>query len=162
MYHTQEKWKEKLSSPIKCIRDDAWFGSGYYFWYYEQDAVHWGNRSKRNTKYYEIYKSDINLDNVLDTVFNEEEYIFWVKQIEKFGKLIFKEIGEKPTLSMLNNYFFERGIWSKFDGILFQDITKNPDFSIIQEFQYKKRIQLAVYNLDIVTNFALHYEGQCV
>lgn len=58
-------------------------GEGYYFWYYENDAVWWGRTAKRRKGYYEVYKATINCENVLDTVFNETHYTFWLKNIEK-------------------------------------------------------------------------------
>lgn len=54
-------------------------------------------------------------------------------------------------------FFKERNIWSEIDGILFQDISENPIHFMVKEFQYKKRIQLALYNKEKIHNFALHY-----
>jgi hypothetical protein len=91
MFHTQEKWHDRLGAPIVCQRKNAWLGVGCYFWKEEVDAIHWGHKSKRNTKEFEIYSANINCENVLDTVFNEEHYEFWVKQIEKAAKVITKK-----------------------------------------------------------------------
>ena len=65
MYHTQERWAERLTEPIICKRDNAWLGVGYYFWDEEVDAIHWGHNSKRRTGYFEIYTADIVVDDVL-------------------------------------------------------------------------------------------------
>jgi hypothetical protein len=162
MYHTQEKRKERLEKPVICIKDNAWLGEAYYFWYSEADANFWGLTAKKRMKYFDIYKSTIDCSNVLDTVFNEEHYIFWVTQIEKVAKLFLLKGKTHVTLKEINDWFKARNVWSKFDGIMFQDISKNPADYYVKEFQYKKRIQLAVYNLNICTNFVHHYEGQCV
>lgn len=69
--------------------------------------------------------------------------------------------GEKPTLKELNEYFKRKDIWTRFSGVMFQDISFNADYFIIKYFQYKKRIQLAVYDYSIVSNFNLHFEGKC-
>jgi hypothetical protein len=162
MYHTQEKKIVQLIEPILCVRDDAWLGEAYYLWQDENDAVYWGLKSKRKTGYFEIYNCTVDLTDVLDTVFNEEHYNFWVRQIEKAAKSFVVKAKVKPSLKEINDYFFSKGIWSKFSGILFQDISNNPDHFFVKQFQYKKRIQLAVYNLHIISNFTLHYEGKCV
>lgn len=161
MYHTQEKRGSRLIAPITCTKDNAWLGVAWYFWYDEQDAVFWGNVSKKATRYYEVYKGDIDCQNVLDTVFNEEHYLFWIKQIDKV-QVRFAKLGKELTLKALNQFFKEEGKWTKFDGIMFQDISENQKNYILGQFQYKKRIQLAVYNYNIITNFALAFEGQCV
>ncbi len=161
-YHTQEKRDKKLTQPIKCTRDDAWFGTAYYFWKSEEDAIFWGNNSKKNTGYFEIYKSTIKIDNVLNTVFNQEHYEFWLKQIEKVAKKITQKSLLKPTIKELNDYFVEKGIWTQFDGMIFQDISNNPIHFMVQKFQYKKRIQLALYNKQKIINFTHHYENMCI
>ena len=83
MYHTQEKRKVRLVSPVKCNRCDAWLGHGYYFWDDYDDAFIWGKKSKNKTGVFEIYKSIINTENFLNTVFDEKGYNFYKKQIEK-------------------------------------------------------------------------------
>lgn len=160
-YHTQEKRKKPLEAPIKCKKDNAWLGEAYYFWENEDDTDFWGVKFKNKTGQYDVYKTNVKFDDVLDTVFNREHYFFWIKQIEKAAKYFMKKTGAKPTLKEINDYFYERGIWSDIDGILFQDISANPIHFMVKEFQYKKRIQLAIYNKAKITNFALHYTGQC-
>jgi hypothetical protein len=162
IFHTQEKREFLIDKAIVCVKDNAWLGEGFYFWYDEQDAVYWGLKFKRKTGYFNIYKADVNSDKILDTVFNEEHYQFWIKQIEKAAKNFVIKTGTKPTLKEINDYFKDKGFWVKFDGILFQDISSNPEHHFVKEFQYKKRIQIAVYNYDIISNLAVHYEGKCV
>lgn len=158
-YHTQEKRRITLNSPILCRKDNAWLGEAYYFWEDEKDADYWGIKFKNKTGRYEVYKAEIPLDNVLDTVFKREHYYFWIKQIEKASKFFIKKTGSKPTLKEINDYFKERNIWTEIDGILFQDISKNPIHFMVKDFQYKKRIQLALYNKQIFCTFALHFVG---
>jgi hypothetical protein len=160
-YHTQENRGTELTEPIICNKDNAWLGEAYYFWENEDDANYWGIKFKNKTGKYDVYKTEIPIDNVLDTVFNREHYFFWVKQIEKAAKYFLKKTGTKPSLKEINDFFKEKGKWTKLDGILFQDISKNPVHYFVKEFQYKKRIQLALYNKKKMVNFALQYTGEC-
>ena len=98
MYHTAERRAVRLSSPTFCNDEDAWLGDGHYFWDDIVDAEKWGNDRKRKTGYYEIYSAKVNCEKVLDTVFNEEHYRFWVNQVEKAAKKIVQKTGNKPTL----------------------------------------------------------------
>lgn len=170
LYHTQEHRQNELTAPMKCCRDDAWLGEAYYFWADKFDADRWGSMNKRRTGYYEVYLSKIQCDKVLDTVFNENHYYFWLKQIEKVALKFIKKTGEKPTLKEINDYFKEKGQWDEVDGIMFQDLSNNFDFLLVKPieypgkrrpFVYKKRIQVAVYNLDIILSFALHKTEKC-
>ena len=171
MYHTQESRDRILIEPIPCVRDDAWLGEASYFWLSEDDADMWGRKSKRATGYFEIYKSEINCELVLDTVFNEGHYYFWLDSIEKAAKAIIKKTRCKPTLKELNDYLIERGNWSEVDGIMFQDLPTNDYYSLIQPiirkenrkeyFAYKKRIQLALYNEKKILSFNLLHTKSC-
>ena len=161
MFHTQEKREKRLSAPVKCIKENAWMGVAWYFWYDSEEAFFWGLNSKRRTGYFEIYSADIDCENVLDTVFNEDHYQFWKKQIEK-AQTAFIKSGINPTLKILNDYFLDKKIWASISGIMFQDISNREGYYITEGFQYKKRVQLAVYKSEIIANFALHNEGQCV
>ena len=158
-YHTQERRTKCLDKPIKCNKDNAWLGQAYYFWENEDDAVFWGVKFKQKTGRYNIYKAEIASEDILDTVFDREHYSFWIKQIERAAKFFVKKTGVKPTLKEINDYFYERKVWTDIDGILFQDISENPIHFMVKEFQYKKRIQLALYNYSKITTFALHYAG---
>lgn len=170
-YHTQESRRKTLTEPVLCNRNDAWLGNAFYFWLDIEDAEDWGNSSKRRTHYYEIYKSEIETENVLNSVFNEEHYYFWYKQIVKVAKVIMAKTNIKPTIKELNDYFKERGTWDDVTGIMFQDLPTNPNKLLIKPieynkkkivFPYRKRIQLAVYNSEIIHNFALFKRTRCI
>ena len=161
MYHTQEKRRSRIMQPILCNREHAWLGSGYYFWCDEIDAIHWGNNGKRKTGWFEIYSANIDCNNVLDTVFKEEHYAFWKKQIEKAAGYIMKKTGIKATIKEINQYFQEKAKWSDVvDGIMFQDLPYSSDL-LVQDFNYRKRIQLVAYKLKIISNFAFHFDMEC-
>jgi len=159
-YHSQEKWQDRLLQPIECTSDNAWLGKGYYFWYYYEDAIRWGRNSKCKTGRYEIYKALIKNENILDTVFNEEEYNFWFKQIEKVAKTIIKKTNSRPTIKEINEYFKERGTWLELKGILFQDIPMNETILVVGLY-YKKRIQLVLFDFDNIIKFEFIDEGAC-
>lgn len=160
-YHTQEDRGEKLTEPILCKKNNAWLGEAYYFWENEEDAIFWGIEVKNKTGKYDVYKAEIPLDDVLDTVFNRDHYYFWVKQIEKAAEKITKRTGFNPTINEINDFFKDKNIFRDFDGILFQDISKNPVHYIVHEFQYKKRIQLALYDKTKMINFTFHFSSEC-
>lgn len=161
MFHTQEKWQLRLTQPIKSTNPSAWLGNGYYFWDDEIDALDWGKSSKRSTGFFELYIAQIISENILDTVFNREQYEFWTSQIAKIAKTILKKTGKKPTIKELNEYFLEKGTLSELDGILFQDLPSKPEKSLVEGLFYKKRIQLVVYNLSIINNFRYKSEWRC-
>lgn len=161
MYHTQERRQSRLSAPVKCVRDDAWLGEGYYFWDDQRDAVQWGHKSKSATGYFEIYGAEISVNGFLDTVFNEEHYRFWLRQVEKAADFINAKTGLKPTIKEVNEYFKERAIWVEVDGIIFQDIPERDEMLKVKSFYYRKRIQAVVYNREIITNFVYHDGGAC-
>ena len=162
-YHTQEdRWKE-LNSPVLCTKNNAWLGHAYYFWIEEQDADFWGIKFKKATGKYRVYSATIDESDVLDTVFNEQHYYMWVLLIEKAAKKFVKKTNQKPTLKEINQYFTENNIWKSNNvlGVKFQDISENPVHHLVKEFQYKKRIQIAVYDNKIISNFKSHFVGEC-
>jgi hypothetical protein len=159
-YHTQEsRGTEKLTHPIKCKRNDAWFGEASYFWDNIDDANYWGKVSKRATDKYDVYGSKIIIDNFLDTVFNEKHYNVWLNSIEKLALKFKIELGKELSLKELNDYFKSKGLYKNIDGVIFQDISNNEEHYLIRGMQYKKRIQLAVFNKNTIKDFVyLHTE----
>lgn len=153
-FHTQEnRGNDKLKSPIRCVRDDAWFGDAYYYWENIDDADFWGKVSKTATGRYDVYGSGIDTESYLDTVFNEKHYRVWLNSIEKLALKFNIELGKKLTLKELNDYFKDKGLYKDVDGVIFQDISNNDKHYLIKGLQYKKRIQLAVFNKDTIKDF---------
>ena len=89
-------------------------------------------------------------------------YKLWISVIERAMQTFFKKHSGKLTIKYINDFFKSKGVFDDVDGVMFQDITNNPKYWIIDKFQYKKRIQIVVYNLPIITTFALEFEGKCV
>lgn len=155
MYHTQEHKNKKLTFPVLCTKSNAWLGTAYYFWYDEIDAINWGNDFKGKNGYFEIYNANIDTNDILDTVFNEEHYKFWLSQIEKTAKKIFQLNGRKATIKDINQYLKEKANWQEnITGVMFQDIPIKNNL-MVEQFYYRKRIQLAVYKKEIIKNFKL-------
>lgn len=159
-FHTQEcRGTEKLIKPIPCCRDDAWFGDASYFWSSIDDADYWGKVSKRDTGRYDVYQSNIDTSDFLDTVFNEEHYNVWLSSIEKLALKFKIQLGKELTLKELNDFFKSKGLYKSTDGVVFQDISNNDKHYLIKGMQYKKRIQLAVFNKMVIKDFVhLHTE----
>ena len=59
MFHTQEDRGTILTEPCQCRRRDAWLGTAYYFWGYEEDAIRWGQDSKNGR--FQVYSARISL-----------------------------------------------------------------------------------------------------
>lgn len=172
MFHTQEFRGEHISTPIPCTRDDAWLGSGAYFWLDVQDAIAWGKSSKRTTGQYAVYQADIDCEQVLDTVFNEEHYVVWLKVVEDISQKFMDETGEKLPLKFLNDYLIEK-IYPSLAilGVLFQDMPSSEKSTLVAPvvsgtgkprlFIYRKRIQLVAYQNEIIRSFTPHLTGDC-
>jgi len=165
MYHTQEKWSQRLSDPIICNRRDAWLGEGYYFWDEQQDARIWGRTSKRATGHFEIYSAGLDCTDVLNTVFDEAQYLWWKNEIERVAQILqLKSSGApKPTKWQVYQYIRSKGIWeaANVTGILFEDLTDNPERSRIDGFNYKKRTQLVAFTKRIVKDWSFLLVEKC-
>ncbi len=149
-YHAQENRGNVLKGPIKSVRKNAWLGKGYYFWRELIFAEMWGKQSKsRTTGTYQIYSCIINDvgANVIDTVFNEDDYYGWVDMIEFAAEqIIVKKLKTKRkiTIRELNNYFLENGIFKNIKAIIFQDVPVNNQYTVVEDLYYRKRIQIVV------------------
>lgn len=155
MFHTQENRPKKLDFPKLCQRADAWFGEAYYFWENKVDAEHWGETSKKGN--YDIYSALIRAEDnrILDTAFNRDHYEFLLKCLEKFASFCIKKTGKKPTKAQICNYFNEKANWKKeIDVLLACDYPCGPN-ELFPGFQYRKRIQAAVYNEAVINDFKL-------
>lgn len=150
-----------MVQPIRTTNVNAWFGDGVYFWYDIDDAHVWGHGSKKGTGEYEIYSAKIDCENILDTVFNEEHYRTWLDTLERAFEQLANN-NNAVTLKDLNEWFELNEIYEDVDGIMFQDISlrqQNPIGG--QMFHYKKRIQIAIYNDQIISNFSFTLENVC-
>jgi len=135
-YHTQEnRGSNKLKKPIKCTREDAWFGDAWYYWESKEDADFWGNVSKKQTGHYDVYCSKLDCDNFLDTVFNERHYRVWLQTLEKLILKFKLELGKDVSLKEINDYFKQKGLYKKVDGVIFQDISNRDSHYLIKGFQ---------------------------
>jgi hypothetical protein len=161
VYHTQESRVKRIAGPIICTRDNAWLGVGYYFWIDEEFAHNWGISSKNKTGRYDIYLAEISEDKILNATFNEEEYDFFVRSIEKARKHLAKSF-ENITLKSVHRFLADK-IWSKIGikGIIFDDIPHNAldgsrIYSDIKPLYYKKRIQIVIFDRENIVTFAPH------
>lgn len=174
-YHTQEYRPEGiLDNPIICTSKDAWLGKGYYFWVEEEFSKYWGEDFKMATGSYDVYKCEIDTEDFLNTVFNEAHYFSFKEWIDKASKHL-SSLGKVVTLKrvhefLADNFWDEMGI----NGIIYDDmpintnIKPNRKYSVIVHsedkkhkfFYYLKRIQIVSYNVDKISNFAIHLEDQ--
>lgn len=157
-YHCQEHRKKAplLKNPLPCEDNKAWLGEGYYyFWVEEVFAHHWGEDFKDATGYYDIYKCEINTDNLLDTVFNYDHYIHFRTKIETAIKKLTLR-GVPVSIDKVHKWLKDE-VWSKtpVTGIVYSDISTNKArFGVIHPLYYIKRIQIATFDLQIIHNFA--------
>jgi hypothetical protein len=120
---------------------------------------------KRATGYYDIYKADINVENCLNTVFNEEGYFFFKRTIEETIEY-FKRENITVTLEEVNKFIADN-IWNNIgvESVMYDDKPINPYksdrvYSEIPNLYFKKRIQIVVFNLKNIGNFTLYLEKQ--
>lgn len=161
MYHTQERRDVNLTEPCWSEYFGAWLGPAYYFWLDLYFAKAWGVTYKNSTGVYQVYKAEIDCTDVLDTVFNEEHYKFWLEAIDRTANDIHTKTGKKASLTTLNRALKEKGTLDGVSGIMFQDIPKNDKAVKVEEMYYRKRIQLGAFRKSIINNFALHLETSC-
>ena len=168
-YHSQEYRPTELTSPIKCIAKDAWLGPGFYFWVEEIYAQYWGEDKKiyGKSKSFDIYSAKLNIENCLNTVFNEEHYLFFKEMIEAAINNC-KSKNKKKSISLEEVHtFLAKNVWSKLgiEGIFFDDKPTNPKnksrvYSEIPDLYYKKRIQVVIFDTKNIKNFELYLEEQ--
>jgi hypothetical protein len=161
MFHTQGYELPYLVKPLMCKKLNAWLGTGYYFWYDEDDAIIWGLEAKTNWRKFVVYMADVNCDDILDTVFNEKHYMFFLKNMDRVADDIFKKLGRKATIKEVNDIINRNKVWKNITGIMYQDISQNPERNKIDKLHYRKRIQLVAFDLNIVSTFTVHYEAAC-
>ena len=166
-FHTQECRPTALQQPLKCVNKKAWLGFGYYFWLEEEYAHYWGQDAKIHEKSesYDIYQADLNIDNCINTVFDEEGYVFFIEKIEDAIQR-YKNRKIPITLENINRYLAEK-VWTKLGitGIIYDDKPTNPRnknriYSEIPDLYYKKRIQVVIFDLKNVCNFEMYLENK--
>lgn len=174
-YHTQEfRHEGELLIPEKCNAIDAWLGFGYYFWTDLEFAKYWGEDHKMKTGSYDIYKANLIYENCLNTVFKENEYFFFRNCLEK-AIFNFEKNNKIVTLKRVHEFLADN-FWEKMGitGIIYDDLPTNPNnkpnrkYSVIKYiendnskfFYYKKRIQIVIFKLKNIRNFAIYLEEQ--
>ena len=166
-YHSQEYRSAELTQPIKCFDKKAWLGVGYYFWIEVIYAHYWGEdkKSSGKTQSYDIYRAGLKIENCLNTVFNEEHYLFF-KEMIKEAIMYFKNMREPVNLELVNRYLNDK-VWTKhgIEGIIFDDKPTNPKnktriYSEIPDLYYDKRIQIVIFDMKNINNFELYLEDQ--
>lgn len=170
-YHTQESREYGfLTKAIKCTNTDAWLGAGFYFWTELEFAKYWGIDSKKVKSpmgCYDVYSSIIKEENLLNTVFDEEHYFYFIEMIDlAIEKIKTTGISHHLSLNKVNRYLTDN-IWNAtgFTGIIFEDIPSNVPlkkriYSVIPPLYYVKRIQIVVFDEKIITNFEMLLEEQ--
>ena len=166
-YHVQEYRSTVLENPVICCDKDAWLGFGFYFWLEVLFAHYWGEDKKSvgQSGSYDIYVADLNIENCLNTVFNEEHYLFLIEMIEESIKYL-KSKEKTLSLEQVNRYLAEK-MWPQhgIEGIIYDDKPTNPRnknrvYSEIPNLYYKKRIQIVIFNMKNVSNFKLYLEDK--
>ena len=165
-YHTQECRTEPLANPICCRVKNAWLGIGYYFWTELEFAHYWGQDFKKSkTGAYNVYKTLLDVDNCINSVFSEEGYFYLRRKLEE-ALLYFENNGIAISLEQVH-LFLNDNIWKELGvtGIIYDDKPTNPKgksrvYSAIPDLYYKKRIQVVVFKLDHVLNFSVFLEKQ--
>ena len=164
-YHTQEYRPTELNSPIRCYANNAWLGAGYYFWTEIEFAHYWGKDFKMRTGSYDIYSAELDVTNCVNTVFSEDGYLFFRNKIEE-TIAYFRDKGEHVTVQKVHRFLADN-VWHKLGvtGVIYDDKPANPQYkdryySEIPDLYYKKRIQIVIFSLKNIHNFAPFLEEQ--
>ncbi len=153
LYHTNEHREKEGVIEAKGFKQ--WLGDGFYFWQDYEFAKEWA--IVKNYQNYDIYSVDVELteNNMIDTVFNEEDYYNFVEKLELFADKYFKLKNRKPDLEEFNNFIKDNKIWGDIKAIRFQDLptNNNKDYLKINNFYYKKRIQIVLYDAKKIKSY---------
>jgi hypothetical protein len=167
-FHTTDSMKGTLKFPELSDDKGNWLGDGFYFWQDYEFAEWWGDTDKCKTwnksRQYDIYESDLEFknDEFIDTVFNQEDYYYFLKTIEKYAKKYQRIFREKPNLSEFNLFLKKHKIWQSINIIRFQDIPEKNALVEVTGFYYKKRIQIRVYKPDLISSFDPLIRKDCI
>jgi hypothetical protein len=161
-YHTQEfrAMSDPLERPIKCKAKNAWLGVAYYFWTEKDYAVFWGQDFKMATGSFDIYKAYLDVEKCINAVFDENGYFFFRDRIEETIEH-FKKNKKPVTLDGVNRFLADN-IWPELgiEGVIYDDKPINSAkyeriHSEIPDLYYKKRIQVALFDLKNIRNFEI-------
>ncbi len=175
VYHTNECRGNVLQKPVFARGDYQWLGNAYYFWQDFEFAEAWGyykicnkpNYQRGRRTHFDIYEAELDIEFpskfVIDTVFNETDYRNFLETVERFAIQYQLMIGKKPTLKDFNDFIRDKKLWKNVKAIRFQDLPTdtNKDFLNVKGFYYKKRIQIAVYDIKIMTKFTRIRSLEC-
>ncbi|MHA4739046.1 hypothetical protein [Dyadobacter sp. MSC1_007] len=159
VFQAQEYRDQHLSFPVLAEGYQQWFGDGYYFWEDIGFAHWWGEEKKISQKNrinrYCIYEAKLEFspDEVIDTVFNEEDYSQFIKVVEKFAGKFNEAYGKRPSLFEFNEFISDNNIWTDICVIRFQDLPGTNRVLSVSGFPYKKRIQLRVNDPNRISSF---------
>jgi hypothetical protein len=164
VYHTQEKRDDPLSYPLLATGNHQWFGDGFYFWEDLTFACHWGRVKKinKNSDSYSVYLAVLNYqkEEIIDTVFNEEDYVNFVRAVERFAEKFKLQYKKTPSLYEFNEFISHFQVWHEIKIIKFQDLTNEKTQTSVRGFPYKKRIQYRVNDPEKITTFAHLFDKQ--
>ena len=109
---------------------------------------------------YAIYSADLDVRNCINAVFDEDGYFFFRDKIEEAIDH-FKNKGKKVSLEQVNRFLADN-IWPRLGitGVIYDDKPINSNrsdrvHSEIPDLYYKKRIQVAIFDLKNIRNFNL-------
>lgn len=166
VYQTQEFRSINLDFPILATGNEQWLGDGYYFWQDYEFAKWWGETKKitKLNRSYSVFKAylAINEDNFIDTVFNQEDYYNFVKNVELFAEKYSTKFNKKPTLEEFNDFIIDFNLWTNIKVIRFQDVPENDQLMKVNRYYYKKRIQIRVNEPQIITKFEPYKILTCI
>ncbi len=168
VYHTQERRDTELEFPCLATGNEQWLGDGFYFWQDYEFANWWGQikkcGSKNKSRQFCIFKCllSFNEDQIIDTVFDEQDYYNFVTKIETFAKRLTHLTKAIPTLEEFNDFTADYGLWKDIKVIRFQDVPPKDEHVEVKGFYYKKRIQLRVNDPQIISKFTNFKTFLCV
>lgn len=152
-YQTTENKYTTLDCPIKCRREDAWLGCGYYFWEREEFAKDWGHDGYKGREF-DIYTAKLNITKSIDAEYSREGREFFEYAIAKVIEQ-FNAQGKRLDLRAIHNMLAEQ-FWKPngVTGIIYGDTPKREKYKI-GELVYIKRVQIVMFHTNTITNYEL-------
>lgn len=175
VYQTTRKKEAIRLHPMYAPRrpgaGDQWLGEGFYFWQELEFAHFWGKSHVcKNNSQYEIYSAKLladfkNDERFLDLVYDEAAYKRFEKIIDDFGTRYYRLFKKTPELSDFNDFAQDQDIWHDILAIRFNDNPTHNNYNSlilkIKGIPYKKRIQIVVFELSIISNFVRLSVNSC-